>query len=109
MVLAEEDALKAELLHALPQGQPFVERRRRLLRRDRLSLGVRRVQEESLGGITTLTITTDTPREVIPRLCALAGQQGWRVREVRQQKQTLEDLFVQIVGANEGADEVVAV
>jgi ABC-2 type transport system ATP-binding protein len=33
-----------------------------------------------------------------PRLCALAVQKGWQLRELRPEKPTLEDLFVQITG-----------
>jgi ABC-2 type transport system ATP-binding protein len=33
-----------------------------------------------------------------PRLCALAVEKGWHLRELRPEKPTLEDLFVQITG-----------
>jgi len=33
-----------------------------------------------------------------PRLCDLAVKHGWQVRELKQERQTLEDLFVRITG-----------
>jgi ABC-2 type transport system ATP-binding protein len=64
--------------------------------------GVRRVKDETIGSLTRLALTVDRPEEVVPRLCTLAAQEGWKIREVRPQRQTLEDLFVQIVGEQEG-------
>jgi ABC-2 type transport system ATP-binding protein len=55
------------------------------------------VESESAGGGTRLRVTTHRPEEVGPRLCALAAAHGWQVREIRPQRQTLEDLFVRIV------------
>ena len=44
-----------------------------------------RLMASDLGGLTT-------------RLCNLAANKGWKVREIRPQRPTLEDLFVQITG-----------
>jgi len=44
-----------------------------------------RLIAKDLGGLTT-------------RLCDLAAHKGWKVREIRPQRPTLEDLFVQITG-----------
>jgi ABC-2 type transport system ATP-binding protein len=35
---------------------------------------------------------------VIPNLCRLASERGWKVREIRPERRTLEDFFVQITG-----------
>jgi ABC-2 type transport system ATP-binding protein len=56
-----------------------------------------RVESESTADGTRLRLTTHRPQELGPRLCALAAAQGWQVREIRPQRQTLEDLFVRIV------------
>ena len=36
-----------------------------------------------------------------PRLCLFAAQQGWNVLELRVERPTLEDLFVQITEAED--------
>jgi ABC-2 type transport system ATP-binding protein len=56
--------------------------------------------EESVGG-TRLRIATKAPIEVTPRLCGLAVDKGWKLRELRPQRQTLEDLFVSITAREE--------
>jgi ABC-2 type transport system ATP-binding protein len=56
---------------------------------------------EAAGANTRLRVTTDRPEDVVQRLCAMSVVQGWRLREVRPQRQTLEDLFVRITGAEE--------
>jgi ABC-2 type transport system ATP-binding protein len=59
------------------------------------------VETEFTGDATRLRVTTDRPEDVVQRLCAMSIVQGWRLREVRPQKQTLEDLFVRITSAEE--------
>jgi ABC-2 type transport system ATP-binding protein len=71
--------------------------------------GVGRVEDEPSGRGTRLAIATDSPDELTPRLCALAGQRGWKLRELRPQQQTLEDLFVRITGEEESFREEPAV
>jgi len=44
-----------------------------------------RLQAGDLAGLT-------------PRLCSLAANKGWKIREIRPERPTLEDLFVQITG-----------
>src|SRR5438445_5355662 len=59
-----------------------------------------------LPGITSVTPDGDSSVRLAahdmgilgPRLCALAVERGWQLRELRPQKPTLEDLFVQITG-----------
>jgi ABC-2 type transport system ATP-binding protein len=63
----------------------------------------------ALPGITSVTPDGDSALRlgardaavldtVAPRLCALAAERGWRLRELRPERPTLEDLFVQITG-----------
>jgi ABC-2 type transport system ATP-binding protein len=63
--------------------------------------GVRQVESERLAGGTRLRITTDQPGEVAQRLCALSVTHGWKVRELRPHRQTLEELFVRITSGEE--------
>jgi hypothetical protein len=48
-----------------------------------------------------LRIPTTDAAVLASRLATLAVEQGWQVRELRPQQQTLEDLFVRIVGQQE--------
>jgi ABC-2 type transport system ATP-binding protein len=59
--------------------------------------GVSRLESETIPNGTRLRITTPGPRELTPRLCDLAVKQGWKLRELRPQRQSLEDMFVRIV------------
>jgi len=59
--------------------------------------GVGRLESEPIPNGTRLRVTTDGPRELTPRLCDLAVQQGWKLRELRPQRQSLEEMFVRIV------------
>ncbi len=43
-------------------------------------------------------LTTPRPAEVAPHFCALALERGWKILEVRPERQTLEDLFIKITG-----------
>jgi ABC-2 type transport system ATP-binding protein len=69
--------------------------------------GIRRVEQQKLPDGTRLRITSDDNGAVAPKLCALAVEKGWKLREIRPQKQTLEDLFVRIV-ESDGAEPVAA-
>ncbi len=64
--------------------------------------GARRVHGERDGDVARLLITTDSPETAVPALCKLSAELGWKLREVRPQRQTLEDLFVGIVGDQDG-------
>jgi ABC-2 type transport system ATP-binding protein len=65
--------------------------------------GVRRLESEAIPNGTRLRITTPGPKELTPRLCNLAVQQGWQLRELRPQRQSLEEMFVRIVEGEEPA------
>jgi ABC-2 type transport system ATP-binding protein len=60
------------------------------------------VEAEPAGDGTRLRIPTDDAGALAARLCIVAAEQGWAVRELRPQRQTLEDLFVRIVGRQDG-------
>ena len=60
--------------------------------------GVDGVASEPAGGGVRLRLTTPDSAELSPRLCALAVERGWKVRELRPERQTLEQLFVKITG-----------
>jgi ABC-2 type transport system ATP-binding protein len=63
--------------------------------------GVGRLETEAIPNGTRLRITTSGPRELTPRLCDLAVKEGWKIRELRPQRQSLEEMFVRIVEAEE--------
>jgi ABC-2 type transport system ATP-binding protein len=63
--------------------------------------GVDSVASEPDNGAVRLRLTTSDAADLSPRLCALAVQRGWRVRELRPERQTLEQLFVKITGHEE--------
>jgi len=67
--------------------------------------GVNDVSLRTLGGATRLRIDTSDAEELSPRLCALAMQRGWKLRELRPERQTLEELFVQITAREDTAAE----
>jgi ABC-2 type transport system ATP-binding protein len=54
---------------------------------------------------TRFRITTDKEAELSSRLCALSVERGWRLRELRPQRQSLEEMFVRIVEQDEPANE----
>src|SRR5262245_49477805 len=60
--------------------------------------GVAHVENERGAGGTRLRVTTTGAEEITPQLCGLAVARGWLLREVRPQRQTLEELFVRITG-----------
>lgn len=63
--------------------------------------GVTGVETEPIGGATRLRIASDGAAELPPRLCGLAVECGWKLRELRTQQQTLEEMFVRIVEREE--------
>jgi len=65
--------------------------------------GVTGLESETIPNGTRLRITTPGPRELTPRLCDLAVKQGWKLRELRPQRQSLEEMFVRIVEEEEPA------
>jgi ABC-2 type transport system ATP-binding protein len=65
--------------------------------------GVTDVKCTRFGPGSRLRVTGDGTQELAPRLCALAVVQGWSLRELRPQRQNLEELFVRITGEEEAA------
>jgi ABC-2 type transport system ATP-binding protein len=59
------------------------------------------VTSERTSAGMRLRIATSRAGDLTERLCALSVQHGWRVRELRPQQRTLEDLFVRITGDEE--------
>jgi ABC-2 type transport system ATP-binding protein len=71
--------------------------------------GVLRIDEEKTVTSTRLRIATAKDADVSPRLCALAVERSWKLRELRPYRQTLEELFVRIVEQDELVTEASAV
>jgi ABC-2 type transport system ATP-binding protein len=63
--------------------------------------GVTRLEHENIATGTRLRIITEPKANISPRLCALAVEKGWKLRELRPQRRTLEDLFLRIVEKDE--------
>ena len=60
--------------------------------------GVAEVQrEETVAGSRFRVIGSDAAA-LTPQLCGVAVAKGWKLREIRPQRQTLEELFVNITG-----------
>jgi ABC-2 type transport system ATP-binding protein len=69
--------------------------------------GVAHLEREKVANGTRLRIATDGSTELAPSLCTLAATHGWRLRELRPHRQTLEELFLRIVEKDERGEEVV--
>ena len=67
--------------------------------------GVNRLTAHREGGTTRLRIDTSDAASLSPRVCALATQRGWSLREVRPERQTLEEMFVQITSREDTVPE----
>jgi len=63
--------------------------------------GVANVEAQADNGCTRLRFTAADVDGLAPHVCALAAQRGWQVRELKPERQTLEDLFVRITGREE--------
>jgi ABC-2 type transport system ATP-binding protein len=59
--------------------------------------GISRVEHQKIPDGTRLRITADDGANLAPHVCNLAAQHGWKMRELRPHRQTLEELFVRIV------------
>jgi hypothetical protein len=66
--------------------------------------GVVRVESEPTAAGARLRLATTNVEDTATGLKILASEQGWKLNEVRRQRQTLEDLFVRIV-ERDGAEE----
>jgi ABC-2 type transport system ATP-binding protein len=60
--------------------------------------GVAGVESQRLNGCTRLRLTGADLDHLAPHVCAMAVERGWQVRELKPERQTLEDLFVRITG-----------
>lgn len=67
--------------------------------------GIARVDTEPTSKGNRLRITTDGKKELASQLCNMALKQGWRIREVRAQKQSLEEMFVRLVEGESEKEE----
>jgi ABC-2 type transport system ATP-binding protein len=65
--------------------------------------GISEVVSEPIQRGARLRITTVDPDDVSHHLCMLATRRNWRLRELRPHRQTLEDMFVRLTGADEPA------
>jgi ABC-2 type transport system ATP-binding protein len=68
--------------------------------------GVIHLQTESIPDGTRFRIATQDGG-VPSRLCRLAVERGWNLRELRPQRQTLEELFVRIVERDEPVEQLI--
>jgi ABC-2 type transport system ATP-binding protein len=59
--------------------------------------GVGEVRAESTSDGTKLRVHQAEDADVAPRLCALAVECGWKLRELKPEKPTLEDQFLRII------------
>lgn len=59
--------------------------------------GVTRVESEPCEGGTRLRIAQAGDEDMAPRICALAVECGWNLRQLRPHQQTLEERFLQII------------
>jgi ABC-2 type transport system ATP-binding protein len=59
------------------------------------------LEQETVAGNPRVKITTENPWELMPRLCSLSVVHNWKVREIRPQRRTLEELFVRITQQEE--------
>jgi ABC-type uncharacterized transport system ATPase subunit len=67
------------------------------------------LEQETVAGNPRVKITTENPWELMPRLCSLSVVHNWKVREIRPQRRTLEELFVRITQQEEEVLDVVEV
>ena len=65
--------------------------------------GVSSVETELTDGRTRLRVTQSGGEDLTPRLCALAVECGWQVREIRPHRPSLEDQFLKVTGSRESA------
>jgi ABC-2 type transport system ATP-binding protein len=63
--------------------------------------GVGEVTTEPIEGGTRIRVTQAGSDDVTSRLCGLAVECGWKVREIRAHRQSLEERFVRIVEGEE--------
>jgi ABC-2 type transport system ATP-binding protein len=64
----------------------------------RLLPGVADVEAQRDNGCTRLRLSGADLDHLAPQVCSLAVARGWQIRELKPERQTLEDLFVRITG-----------
>lgn len=64
--------------------------------------GVTRVEVEATGEWASYRLACGSD-DVRPEIFAAVSQGGWSLRELRQEKQSLEDIFVALTGTEQGA------
>jgi len=63
--------------------------------------GVQKVEREKTPAGTRLRVTGEGAANLGPRLCALAVECGWQLRELRPEQETLEERFVRITAGED--------
>ena len=69
--------------------------------------GVTHVRSQKSSSSTRVTITTSDEKTLQGKLFNLTVEKGWKLRELRPQRQTLEDVFVRIVEQDDTVRDVV--
>ena len=64
------------------------------------------MSSQTRAGTTQLRVATAEADRLAPRLFELAVARGWKLKELRPERQTLEDLFVRITESEDGAREL---
>jgi ABC-2 type transport system ATP-binding protein len=60
--------------------------------------GVTEIHAQRDNGCTRLRLSGADLDRLAPQVCSLAVTHGWQIRELKPERQTLEDLFVRITG-----------
>lgn len=63
--------------------------------------GVTGVDSKAISQGTHVRLDTANVEELSPAVCGLAVNKGWKIRELRSARQTLEEVFVRITGHEE--------
>lgn len=71
--------------------------------------GVAAATSEETENGSKIRLTGANIADLTPQVCNLAVQRGWRIREIRRDRQTLEDIFVNITGQRNETKEAVVV
>jgi len=69
--------------------------------------GVASATSEDTDHGSKIRLTGTNIADLTPQVCNLAMQRGWRIREIRRDRQTLEDIFVEITGRRNEVKEAV--
>ncbi len=61
---------------------------------------------EATNGESRVLVHSEDVPETTSQLCRLSAERGWKIRELRPERETLEDIFIKITGAEEVATAV---